>query len=222
VGFHEANTDDKGIQFVNTSNTAVLELRNKLTKITGNSEDHVAIITDTLKLIEGNELQVSGCGMEIRGGLVIPENYMIYPEGTYLAENGTMRDANNNEVRTFRIAPKDPETPKYTITVNVNDPIMGSATGGGIFEEGEEVMLIATPNAGYEFVEWSNGSTENPFIAPACMDATITAIFQEKAPEGFETIESGESVEYRKIIRDGVLYIEKNGKIYTVQGQEIR
>ena len=94
VGFHEANTDDKGIQFVNTSNTAVLELRNKLTKITGNSEDHVAIITDTLKLIEGNELQVSGCGMEIRGGLVIPENYMIYPEGTYLAENGTMRDAN--------------------------------------------------------------------------------------------------------------------------------
>ena len=222
VGFHEANTDDKGIQFVNTSNTAVLELRNKLTKITGNSEDHVAIITDTLKLIEGNELQVSGCGMEIRGGLVIPENYMIYPAGTHLAENGTMRDASNNEVRTFRIAPKDPETPKYTISVNVNDPIMGSATGGGIFEEGEEVMLIATPNAGYEFVEWSNGSTENPFIAPACMDATITAIFQEKAPEGFETIESGESVEYRKIIRDGVLYIEKNGKIYTVQGQEIR
>ncbi len=222
VGFHEANTDDKGIQFVNTSNTAVLELRNKLTKITGNSEDHVAIITDTLKLIEGNELQVSGCGMEIRGGLVIPENYMIYPEGTYLAENGTMRDANNNEVRTFRIAPKDPETPKYTITVNVNDPIMGSATGGGIFEEGEEVMLIATPNAGYEFVEWSNGSTENPFIAPACMNATITAIFREKAPEGFETIESGESIEYRKIIRDGVLYIEKNGKVYTVQGQEIR
>ena len=222
VGFHEANTDDKGIQFVNTSNTAVLELRNKLTKITGNSEDHVAIITDTLKLIEGNELQVSGCGMEIRGGLVIPENYMIYPEGTYLAENGTMRDANNNEVRTFRIAPKDPETPKYTITVNVNDPIMGSATGGGIFEEGEEVMLMATPNAGYEFVEWSNGSTENPFIAPACMDAAITAIFQEKAPEGFETIESGESIEYRKIIRDGVLYIEKNGKVYTVQGQEIR
>ena len=178
VGFHEANTDDKGIQFVNTSNTAVLELRNKLTKITGNSEDHVAIITDTLKLIEGNELQVSGCGMEIRGGLVIPENYMIYPEGTYLAENGTMRDAENNEVRTFRIAPKAAEA-TYTITVESSDNTMGSVSGGGDFAEGELVTLTATPEEGYVFVEWSNGSVDNPFIAPACTDATITAIFRK-------------------------------------------
>ena len=222
VGFHEANTDDKGIQFVNTSNTAVLELRNKLTKITGNSEDHVAIITDTLKLIEGNELQVSGCGMEIRGGLVIPENYMIYPEGTYLAENGTMRDAENNEVRTFRIAPKDPETPKYTITVNVNDPIMGSATGGGIFEEGEEVSLTATPNDGYEFVEWSNGSTENPFIAPACMDATVTAIFREIGSQGIEDIIANPQSTAHKRIQNGQLFIERNGQIYNAQGIKVQ
>ena len=216
VGFHEANTDDKGIQFVNTSNTAVLELRNKLTKITGNSEDHVAIITDTLKLIEGNELQVSGCGMEIRGGLVMPENYMIYPAGTYLADNGTMRDASNNEVRTFRIAPKDPETPTSTISVDVNDPAMGSATGGGIFEEGEEVSLTATPNDGYEFVEWSNGSTENPFIAPACMDATLTAIFQSTGGEGIEQTRT-DNCSY-KFIQNGQLLIEHNGQIYNAQG----
>ncbi len=220
VGFHEANTDDKGIQFVNTSNTAVLELRNKLTKITGNSEDHVAIITDTLKLIEGNELQVSGCGMEIRGGLVIPENYMIYPEGTYLAENGTMRDAENNEVRTFRIAPKDPETPKYTITVYVNDPLMGSATGGGIFDEGEEVVLTATANANYEFVEWSNGSTENPFIAPACMDATVTAIFQPNSPTAIMNTQSEEKA--IKVLRDGQLLIICNGRTYNVLGTEVK
>lgn len=223
VGFNNPDDDSQGI-FLSRYDThdGVVELRNKLTHITGTSADHVAIVADTLKILDGSILMVDNAGMDIREGLVMPENYMIYPAGTYLAENGTMRDGSNNQVRTFRIAPKDPETPKYTITVNVNDPVMGSATGGGIFEEGEEVMLMATPNAGYEFVEWSNGSTENPFIAPACMDAAITAIFQEKAPEGFETIESGESVEYRKIIRDGVLYIEKNGKIYTVQGQEIR
>ena len=216
VGFHEANTDDKGIQFVNTSNTAVLELRNKLTKITGNSEDHVAIITDTLKLIEGNELQVSGCGMEIRGGLVIPENYMIYPEGTYLAENGTMRDAENNEVRTFRIAPKDPETPTYTISVDVNDPAMGSATGGGIFEEGEEVVLTATANENYEFVEWSNGSTENPFIAPACMDATVTAIFRPVGQQGIDQTRT-DNRSY-KFIQNGQLLIFHDGKVYNVFG----
>ena len=129
---------------------------------------------------------------------------------------------NNNQVRTFRIAPKDPETPKYTITVNVNDPIMGSATGGGIFEEGEEVVLTATANENYEFVEWSNGSTENPFIAPACMDATVTAIFQSKSGTGVEQTRTEQIDSSHKFIQNGSLYIEKNGQIYNAQGIKVQ
>ena len=145
---------------------------------------------------------------------------MIYPAGAHLADNGTIRDASDNELRTFRIAPKAPETPTYSITVEVNDPLMGSATGGGIFEEGEEVTLIATPNDGYEFVEWSTGSTENPFIAPACMDVTITAIFQVKSQTAIDNTQS--EVKAIKILRDGQLFIILGDKIYTTTGQEVK
>ena len=221
VGFNNPDDDSQGIFFSRyDTHNGVIELRNKLTHITGTSADHVAIVADTLKILDGSILMVDNAGMDIREGLVMPENYMIYPAGTYLADNGTMRDASNNEVRTFRIAPKDPETPKYTITVNVNDPLMGSATGGGIFDEGEEVVLTATANENYEFVEWSNGSTENPFIAPACMDATVTAIFQPKSPTAIMNTQSEEKA--IKVLRDGQLVIICNGRTYNVLGREVK
>ena len=223
VSFYEPDGDSQGI-FLSRYDThnGVIELRNKLTHITGTSADHVAIVADTLKILDGSILVVDNAGMDIREGLVMPENYMIYPAGTYLADNGTMRDASNNEVRTFRIAPKDPETPTYTITVNVNDPTMGSAAGGGIFEEGEEVTLTATPNDGYEFVEWSTGSTENPFIAPACMDATITAIFREIESQGIEDIIANPQSTAHKRILNGQLFIIRDGKIFNAQGAQIQ
>lgn len=221
VGFNNPDDDSQGIFFSHyDTHNGVIELRNKLTHITGTSADHVAIVADTLKILDGSILIVDNAGMDIREGLVMPENYMIYPAGTYLADNGTMRDASNNEVRTFRIAPKDPETPTYTISVDVNDPAMGSATGGGIFEEGEEVSLTATPNDGYEFVEWSNGSTENPFIAPACMDATLTAIFQSTGGEGIEQTRT-DNCSY-KFIQNGQLFIDRNGQIYNAQGIKVQ
>lgn len=220
VSFYEPDNDSKGIDMTNTTHTGVLELRNQYTHITGRSDDNVAIVADTLKILEGSILNVENAGMEIREGLVMPDDYMIYPAGAHLADNGTIRDAENNLLRTFRIAPKVPETPTYTITVNVNDPIMGSATGGGIFEEGEEVTLTATPNDGYEFVEWSTGSTENPFIAPACMDVTITAIFQVKSQTAIDNTQS--EVKAIKILRDGQLLIIRDGKVYNAQGIKVK
>ena len=221
VSFYEPDGDAQAIMLTKLDHTGVLELRNQYTHITGRSADNVAIVADTLKILEGSILNVENAGMDIRGGLVMPEDYMIYPAGAYLADNGTIRDAENNQVRTFRIAPKAPETPTYSITVEVNDPEMGSATGGGIFEEGEEVTLIATPNDGYEFVEWSTGSTENPFIAPACMDVTVTAIFQAIASQqGVEDIFDG--AQAVKLIRDGQFLIIRDGRTYNAQGVEMR
>lgn len=42
-----------------------------------------------------------------------------------------------------------------TVTVNVNDGVMGSATGGGSYCAGSQVNLTATPNSGYRFVNWT-------------------------------------------------------------------
>ena len=70
----------------------------------------------------------------------------------------------------------------YTITVSVNDPVMGSATVNGnttaTVTGGTEVTLTATPNPGYHFDHWSTGSTENPFSFTVTSDVSIMAYFE--------------------------------------------
>src|SRR5210317_1137369 len=47
----------------------------------------------------------------------------------------------------------------YTLTVTAGEG--GSvSTEGGEYEEGTEVTITAIPNEGYEFTEWSDGSTD--------------------------------------------------------------
>lgn len=76
------------------------------------------------------------------------------------------------------------EAEKYTITAvaqKVNDVIVGEVTGGGVYDEGEEVTLRATVNKGYEIVGWYEGDTLVQagaiFTFTASKDATYTAVF---------------------------------------------
>lgn len=73
---------------------------------------------------------------------------------------------------------------QYTITVGVNDPAMGSATGGGKYAVNTEVTLTATANTGYDFVAWNDGNTDNPRKVVVTEDATYTANFQRHIVEG--------------------------------------
>ncbi len=52
-------------------------------------------------------------------------------------------------------------TRQYTLTVSAGDGGSVSTTGG-TFNAGTQVSITATPNAGYSFSGWSNGSTANP------------------------------------------------------------
>ena len=49
----------------------------------------------------------------------------------------------------------------------------------GTYEYGTEVTLTATANDGYEFVNWSNGSTENPLTVTVTGEETLTANFRQ-------------------------------------------
>ena len=53
-------------------------------------------------------------------------------------------------------------------------------TTGGEYGEGATVTVKATPDAEYEFVSWSNGSTDNPLVLTVSSNQTITATFQKK------------------------------------------
>lgn len=71
------------------------------------------------------------------------------------------------------------EAISYTITANVNKEGYGEVTGGGAYDYNTTATLTATANDGYEFVNWSNGSTDNPLAYTVTKDETITANFRQ-------------------------------------------
>ena len=68
--------------------------------------------------------------------------------------------------------------PVYTITVSAEEG--GSVSSeGGEYQQGTQVTLTATPDEGYEFTGWSDGSTEATRVITASEDLTLTASFTE-------------------------------------------
>src|SRR6056300_1944078 len=66
----------------------------------------------------------------------------------------------------------------WTLTVKSSDG--GSvSTSGGDYEDGETATITATPSSNYEFVNWSNGSTDNPITITLNNNQTLTANFKK-------------------------------------------
>ena len=75
------------------------------------------------------------------------------------------------------------DSPESVITFNLT---VTSSTGGkvsssgGPFESGSNVSITATPDSEYVFVNWSNGSTDNPLSVTVNSNQTITSNFEKK------------------------------------------
>lgn len=81
----------------------------------------------------------------------------------------------------------------FTITTAVNDPAMGTVTGGGTYEANTTISLTATANAGYHFVRWQeDGSTQNPYSIVVDADYTYTAVFA--ADQGIDDVNADASM----------------------------
>ena len=65
----------------------------------------------------------------------------------------------------------------YTIIVMSSNSAWGTVSGGGTYMVGETATLTATPNSGYSFSNWSDGSTENPHTVVVTAAATYIATF---------------------------------------------
>lgn len=68
--------------------------------------------------------------------------------------------------------------PDYTLTVNASPSEGGTVSGGGVYEEGWSATIVATPNVGYKFVQWSDGNTSPSRAVIVSGDATYTAQFE--------------------------------------------
>jgi len=117
---------------------------------------------------------------------------------------------------------QDPVAPTlYELNVSSESPAKGWTTEGCAYEMGAQVMIYAHPVAGFEFSQWSDGNTDNPRFITMTGEVNLTAQFVVKTT----TNVSGANVSAapaHKILRDGQVYIERNGKIYTVTGAEVK
>ena len=93
----------------------------------------------------------------------------------------------------------------YTITVEVNDSIMGTATGGGTYTAGDQITLTATANAGYHFVNWTQISSfgENEVGTDPELIITVTASKTFKA--NFEADSASQTLTIHLTINDPTL-----------------
>ncbi len=76
-----------------------------------------------------------------------------------------------------------------TYTVTANAGAGGTASGSGTYGHGSNVVLTATPNSGYHFVCWNDGSgdvsTDAIYSFPAAGNVTLTAIFEQNAATSY-------------------------------------
>ncbi|MBO7651415.1 MAG: T9SS type A sorting domain-containing protein [Bacteroidales bacterium] len=103
----------------------------------------------------------------------------------------------------------------YTITVNSADEEMGTANGGGEFANGTQIQISATPNDGYRFTEWNDGSTANPRNITVRGNATYTAYFEELPVEYTITVVSDDD-EMGSAFGGGTYYAGDRVSIYAV------
>jgi hypothetical protein len=82
-------------------------------------------------------------------------------------------------------------TRQNTLTVSAGDGGSVSTTGG-TFASGTQVSITATPNAGYSFSGWSNGSTANPLAVTLNSNTTVTANFEVIVNSYTLTVTAGE------------------------------
>ena len=66
----------------------------------------------------------------------------------------------------------------YTISFVANDNSMGTVVGGGTFKEGSTIQIAAMPAEGYEFVQWSDGNTDNPRSIVVTENLVLMAVFR--------------------------------------------
>lgn len=141
--------------------------------------------------------------MEQNGAVFLPaagfreglETRQVLKLGDYWLS--TSYDA-DNACRVYFTSAKDPESypkelrhygfsvrlvgpvPTYKIIVNPSNDLMGSTSGGGRYDYGESIQIVANPYKCHQFKQWSDGNTDNPRTITVTSNATYTAEFIEK------------------------------------------
>ena len=84
--------------------------------------------------------------------------------------------ANCQNIAAIAVLPTPP-LPEFTLTVTVNDTLLGNVLGGGIYPLGDTATIVAIPNIGCEFLYWNDSIADNPRDVIITQDSAFVACF---------------------------------------------
>ena len=132
-------------------------------------------------------------------------------------------DGNTDNPRTILVERDSTFTAEFAINtcqITVTyDMKKGYVSGDGTYDYGTRVRLVAEPNSGFVFSQWSDGTTYNPYIFAVTEDVTLEAVFIPST--AVENTSAEDAKDVQKVLRDGKIYILRNGKVYDVVGNEV-
>ena len=115
----------------------------------------------------------------------------------------------------------------YMFKIEPNDYNMGTTMMTRIPDcTDPSTQIAAIAKEGYEFVRWSDGDKNAMRTVTVSGNIYLKALFQDPANplhEDIEEVIANDVKDTRKVLIDGVLFIIRpDGKVYTVQGAEVR
>lgn len=77
----------------------------------------------------------------------------------------------------------------YTVALTVSPNDGGTVTGAGTYQQGANVEISAVANSGYNFVRWSDGSTQaTRTISNISANVSLTALFEAQGGETYTKV----------------------------------
>lgn len=150
--------------------------------LTGSDAWHIVPLATPVSLNHGQPLWV----VFHNAGVTYPaacSHYAGNPDGSWVSLNGenwvSVREYGLDYTWMVRVGLTDavPIT-FYTITAASDNSGQGSVSGGGTYPDGSTVTLTATPASHHHFLQWNDGSTQNPRTITVTGDTTFTATFE--------------------------------------------
>ena len=185
-------TANSGYNFVNWSDGSTDQSRtitvSQTTTLTANFE--AITITYTLTVNAGTGGTVSSSGGTYDSGEQVTisatansgYNFVNWSDGSTDSSRTITMSQNTTLTANFVIT--------YTLTVNAGSGGTVSSNGG-TYDSGTQVTISATPNSGYQFVNWSDGSTDSSRTITISSNTTVTANFQAIATTYTLTVNAG-------------------------------
>ncbi|CEJ07855.1 Cell wall-binding protein, partial [Acididesulfobacillus acetoxydans] len=153
----------------------------------GNGSSGGSVPTDSNNYTTGAAITVLGnTGSLVKTGSTFAGwNTAADGIGTSYAAGATLTMGSANVTMYAQWTANPPLT--HTVSVSSNPPAGGTVSGGGTYAEGASVTVMATPNSGYNFVNWTeNGSAVSTIAAYTftlgTADRTLAANFAAIPP----------------------------------------